>query len=245
MPKDLVDDKGKVPLAVRVPVDGDDASGANFELPYQQLTNRTAYLLDQCETQGVRRIRRAAILDCLRFEPSPEPTELRWVDGRGLYAYDPGLAGPDELPWKVMSTVAPGGWLNMLVSLRSTSAKNAYTLPIPIATSSGAWDDALSVTLPDAEPGHRLMVAFHGRLAALGATATFQLSVVEATGVDLPLEETTDTVTAATVQLRAWTTQHVVSALGPVTVKLRMRAGPGGTASLRSNSCLSAHLVRF
>lgn len=245
MPKDLVDDKTKFPLAVRVPVDGDDASGANFELPYQQLSNRSAYLLDQCETQGVRRIRRAAVLDFLRFEPAPEPTELRWVDGRGLYAYDPGLGGADELPWKIMSTVAPGGWLNMLVSLRSTSGKSAYTLPIPIATSTGAWDDAIAVTLSDAEPGNRLLVAFHGRLAAAGAAATFRLSVVEATGTEVPLDETADTITAATVQLRTWTTQHVVSALGPVTVKLRMRAGPGGTASMRANSCLSAHLVRF
>lgn len=41
------------------------------------------------------------------------------------------------------------------------------------------------------------------------------------------------------------TTIHVVGAAGPITAKLRMRAGAGGSVSLRSNSCLSAQLVRF
>ncbi len=245
MPKDLTDDKGKFSLAVRVPVDGDDASGINFELPYQQLANRTAYLLDQCETQGVRRIRRAAILDFLRFEPSPFPLELRWVDGYGLFAYDPGLPGPDDLPWKVMSSVAPGGWLNFLVSLRTLAAKTTYTIPVPILSSAPTFVTALSVTLPDAEPGHRLALSFHGRLGALTATGAFDLAVSEAGGPDIPLEETADTLTASTVQLRAWTTVHVVTTPGPITAKLRMRAGAGGSVSLRSNSCLSAQLLRF
>jgi hypothetical protein len=250
MPKDLSDDKTKFPTAVRVPVDGDDANGANFELPYQQLADRTAYLREETEGQGVRRIRHAGKLDALRTIVPVMQLEMRWVDGYGLFAYDQTLAGPEQLPWRVMSTVAVGGWFNVMFALRSEVGRAAYTnlTPRNVPSSSASVSNdvpGMSVTLPDAGIGQRLVVTFHGLLGSNGGLGIFRLVVSENGGPGLELPETGVAITTGTRSTVAWTAMHTVTTAGPLVVKLVVQNDAGATSTMHRPTCLVAQLIRF
>jgi len=248
MPKDLSDDKTKFPTAVRVPVDGDDANGANFELPYQQLADRTAYLREETEGLGVRRIRRAAKLDALRTIVPAMTLEMRWVDGYGLFAYDQTLAGPEQLPWRVMSTVAVGGWFNVMSAFRTEVGRAAYLnlLPRNVAGTGGSVDvPGMTVTLPDAEVGQRVVITFHATLGSNGGLGLFNLAVSENSGVSIEVPETGVAIPTGTRASVAWTAMHTVTVTGPLVVKLRTQNDPGATSTMSRPTCLVAQLIRF
>lgn len=247
MPKDLSDDKTKFPTAVRVPVDGDEANGANFELPYQQLADRTAYLREETEAQGVRRIRHAGSLASLKTIVPTMSLEMRWVDGFGLYAYDAALAGPEQLPLRVMSTVAIGGWFNVLFAFRSEVARAAYVNLTPRNVVSTTMVDipGMTIAMPEVAAGHRLILTFHGVFGATGGMSLFQLAVSESGGPDIALDEAGVAITAGTRQAVFWTAMHTVKTAGSLAVKVQTSADPGATSSLHRRSCLVAQLVRF
>jgi hypothetical protein len=246
MPKDLVDDYSAFPPIVRVPVDGDDANGANFELPYQQLANRTAYLLSETETKGARRLRRVAKIDDLRTDPAGLPSELRWIDGYGLFAWDPAAVIPDDPPWFVQSSVTTGGWFNLLRNFRASVLMTAWRLDAHTVTSTTYVDlPLMSLVFPAVDTGNTITAHLTGRFATVFGTGGIRLIVIESDGTMSSGLDAGEPLPIAAPNVRVLQTSRRVVKPGPVTVKVQARAAPSGSLVMSAPTSLIAELNRL
>jgi hypothetical protein len=251
MPKDLLDDKTKFPIAVRVPIDGDDANGANFELPYQQLADRTAYLREETETLGVRRVRRVADFPALRAVTELFPFDLRWVVGRGLYWYDAPAAGPEEEPRSIKPASAGGLWRHVDVAYRAEIERAfvPYNFFVPpLSTTSTAWTDSgLTVSLRAGRAGDRVHVRLSADFRADGGASLYRVLLVDGAGAAFELPETLLAMfPSAGVQARTLAAVHRLGANGDANVRVQFRAAAGGArAEIIGPATVVAELVRF
>ena len=248
MPKDLVDNPAVFPLPVSVPIDGELATGPAFETPYQQLTNRTAYLQAKVDKVGIKRIARAANFTILRALTDMEALDLRWVDEFGLYWYEPGGTGKEEIPWRIKPFSGVGFWRHMQYGLR-TKIDNAtlFDGAPPLTTPSTVFIDVpgLAVTLADAEVGDIVRISFHGAMGMGGAPASFRLAVVEGAGAAVPLPEASETMITSGPQPRSWHVIKRVGTAGNVTASLQFKSSGGGSmAIVFSPASLVAEIVR-
>jgi hypothetical protein len=252
MPKDLIDDKTKFPTAVRVPVDGDEANGANFELPYQQLADRTAFLNEETISLGVRRVRRAADFTALRAVAGMQQFDVRWVVGEGLYWYDPTSGGSEELPYAVKPSSGVGLWLHVHLGRRSRVERafhpyNPFFLP-PLETTSTAWTDSgLAVTVRGAFEGERLIAQLSADFRVEGSAGLFRVIVIDGAGTVTELPEMIfGMFSSAGFQPRTVAGLHTLAASGDVTVKVQLRcAGASTKTQIWGPATLLAELVRF
>lgn len=252
MPKDLVDDKTKFPAAVRVPVDGDEANGANFELPYQQLADRTAFLNEETIALGVRRIRRAASFAALRAITGMQQFDVRWVVGEGLYWYDPTSGGSEELPYAVKPATGVGLWLHVDLARRTEIERafhpyNPFFVPPLETTVTTAWvDSGLAVTLRGANAGERVRAQLSADFRAEGSAGLYRVLITDGAGVATELPEMLFAMFAsAGFQPRTVTGLHHLAASGDVTVKAQFRSSGATKTQIWGPATLLAELVRF
>lgn len=251
MPKDLLDDKTRFPAVVRVPVDGDEASGANFELPYQQLSDRTAYLREETEALGVRRVRRVADLTVLRALADITPLELRWVVDRGLYWYDATTSDPEEEPWSVKPTSVGGLWRHTHSAYRSEVERAYHPASFfltPLFTTNTSWTDAgLAVTLRNARAGERVSVLLSGDFKAEGLAGLYRVLLTDGSGSATELPETMFAMWPSSgVQPRTLVALHRLGSAGDVGVKVQFKtSGASANIQILGPATLVAQLVRF
>jgi len=248
MPKDLVDNPLVFPMPVSVPVDGELATGPAFETPYQQLSNRTAYLQAKVDKIGVKRIARAANFTVLRAITDMEALDLRWVDEFGLYWYEPSGVGKEEIPWRIRPLSGVGFWRHMQYGLRTTIDKVGLPEGSPaIDTLSTTFVDApgLSVTLVGAEVGDRVTIAFHGQFTTATAPAQFRLAIQENVGPTIGFPEATETIPITVPLFRTYSVLRTVATAGDAIAKLQFRTtAVGGLARVLGPLSLVAQIVR-
>ena len=247
MPKDLVDSPATFPVPVQVPKDGELATGAAFETPYQQLANRSAYLRDQLELLGTKRIRRVADFAALRAIADMVTFDVRTVDGYGLYSYDATAPSVELLPWLVRPTIGVGAWKNMLTGLRTQIDRAFSTSPFALSTTSTAWTDVpgIAVNLASALRGDRFRISLHASFNAVTWPTAARLVVNESGGPDLSIDEAQDAFYyVGGPFFRSWSVMHTVVLAGPVRAKLQQRVlAPGGRADVYGPISLVAEIV--
>jgi hypothetical protein len=251
MPKDLVDDKTKFPPVVRVPIDGDDANGANFELPYQQLTDRTAFINEETLTQGVRRFRRNGSFAELRAVADMLPNDIRVVLGEGFYRYEVASPDAEELPWTVKPLTGVGVWRHVDAVRRPRIERASFPLNIfapPLQTSSTTFVDAgLTVKLLGARAGERVVVHFNGEFKATGGSTggILFVALTDGSGAKSTLNETVFGVTPATPHNRAVSAVWDLGVDGDVTVSVQFRVSTAGsTVQIFGPANLLAYIAR-
>jgi len=250
MPKDLTDNPALFPTPVSVPIDGELATGAAFEAPYQQLSNRTAYLRDQMEQKGVRRVRRAADFAALRAIADMQVFDVRWVTGYGLYWYDASAVGAEELPWTVWPSTGVGLWRHLESAMR-TQIGRAYLvqnffLP-PLYTVNSTWTDSgLAVTLRDAFVGERVRIHLSGDFRAEGTHGLYRVVLTDGAGVATEVPEMLfGSFTGEGTRSRTLGALHVVANAGDLVVKVQFRTlGPSANVQIIGPALLLAELVR-
>ncbi|MBI2388628.1 MAG: hypothetical protein HYV09_03340 [Deltaproteobacteria bacterium] len=252
MPKDLLDDKTKFPPVVRVPVDGDEASGANFELPYQQLADRTAFLAEETLSLGVRRVRRVDDFVALRAVALMQPFDVRWVVASGLYWYDATSSDGEDLPWAVKPTLGGGVWRHVDGARRGRierafHAYNPFFIP-PLETTNNTWTDAgLAVTLRGAAAGERVRIHLNGDFRVEGGAGIYRVLVIDGAGgvTELP-EMIFGMFASAGFQPRTVAGLHQLAASGDVAVKVQFQSsGTSTKTQIWGPATLLAELVRF
>src|SRR5579859_2469917 len=148
MPKDLVDSPATFPVPVSVPKDGELATGAAFEGPYQQLANRTAYLRRKIEEIGVDRIERAGGILNLPAVTGMKALDLRLVEDYGLYWYDPTSVAGEQIPWIVRPATGIGRWRHLEFVLRASGGRAFYASPVALTSTTTVWADVPGIAVP-------------------------------------------------------------------------------------------------
>ena len=246
MPKDLVDSTAVFPVPVSVPKDGELATGAAFETPYQQLANRTAYLRQKVEVIGVDRIHRAGSFAGLKAVSGMAPLDLRVVDDFGIYWYDPSSTLGEALPHLVRPSVGSGLWRHLEYGYRSVAGRAFYASPSALTSTSTAWIDVpgISVLLPAARINDHVLITCHGNFNSIITSGFFRLVVNEAT-VDVPILEAQEGFAPTGGPFhRCWSVLYTTSAGGDITPKLQWKANPGGQVQLFMPVSLTAQLLR-
>jgi hypothetical protein len=221
---------------VRVPVDGDEANGVNFELPYQQLTDRTAFINEETVTQGVRRFRRNGSFAELRAVSDMLPEDVRLVLGEGFYQYDIASADGEDLPWTVKPLSGVGVWRHVDAAHRPRVERASFPLNIfapPLQTTSTSFVDAgLHVTLRGARAGERIVVHFNGEFRATGGSGggILYVALTDGAGTKSTMNETLFGVTPATPHNRAVSGVWDLGVDGDVTVSVQFRVSSAGSS---------------
>lgn len=100
---------------VTVPDDGDGATGASVEAPFQALANRVKWAENAIDTSGGNHaIKDLNALAGLTGVSSPANNDVRLVSGYGLYRFVSGDTTTPFSPWVV--THASGRWFHALYS---------------------------------------------------------------------------------------------------------------------------------
>ncbi|MBI2392828.1 MAG: hypothetical protein HYV09_24800 [Deltaproteobacteria bacterium] len=248
MPKDLIDNAALFPTPVSVPRDGDLATGGAFEVPYQQLANRTAYLREQIETHGVRRVRRSADFGALRGVADMQALDVRWVTGHGVYWYDAATSDAEEPPWSVKPSSGVGLWRHT-ESARRTEVGRAFHrfFTVPLSTVNSEWTDAgLAVTLRGAHAREWVQIHLHGDFRVEGLAGVYRVAVIESDGTLTELPEMAFGMwPAAGTQPRAFCAVHRVGVAGDVNVKVQFKTlGASANVQILGPAALVAQLVR-
>jgi hypothetical protein len=250
MPKPLADNPLMFPGPVIVPVDGDAANGAVFEVPYQALTNRTAYLQRIVDVLGVARVRRAESIADLKAAVGFAPLEVRVVPGAGLFWFDTAGTDPEDIPYVVVPLFASGRWRNFEPDTRSRVASATHiTGTISVGGAGTTFIDVpgMSVTIPNGRAGDRMIVHFHGSLVSTIGPSGFRLvyndgsvgAAINEAAVNVPASSSPGSET-----FRAWDALRTVGADGAVTVRLQARNTSFGSAGVVAPACLLVELHR-
>jgi len=116
---------------VTVPDDGDGATGASVETPFQALTDRVAWCEDAIDTSGGKHpLKTVNALAALTGIAGPSNGDQRIVTGYGLYQFVAGDTTTAFSPWVV--THASGRWFHATYSSIADSGVGAL-----LATLSG------------------------------------------------------------------------------------------------------------
>lgn len=109
---------------VTVPDDGDGATGASVEAPFQALANRVKWAENALDTSGGNHaIKDLNALAALTSVSTPANNDIRLVSGYGLYRFVSGDTTTPFSPWVV--THASGRWFHALYSALSDATVGA------------------------------------------------------------------------------------------------------------------------
>ncbi|MGZ3420579.1 MAG: hypothetical protein ACXVEE_22070, partial [Polyangiales bacterium] len=172
--------------------------------------------------------------------------EVRWIDGYGLFAWDPTASDPDDPPWFVRSTSTTGGWFNLLRRFRASVLKTGWMLGDYTVTSTTYVDlPSLSLVVPNVDAGNTVTAHLSGRFATMFGTGSVRLVIIESSGAMSSGLDATDSLPIAVSNVRVLQNTRRILTSGPVSVKVQARAASGGSLLMSPPCSLIAELNRL